>query len=30
MTENDGEWFADPEHHWQSNIVKCVVSTATP
>ncbi len=30
MTGNDGEWFTDPEHHWQSNLVKCVVSTATP
>ncbi len=29
MTEDDGEWFTDPEHHWQaSNLVKCVVSTA--
>ncbi len=29
MTEDDGEWFIDPEHHWQaSDLVKCVVSTA--
>ncbi len=29
--KDDGEWFADPEHHWQtSNLVKCVVSTAAP
>ncbi len=29
MTEDDGEWFTDPEHHWQaSDLVKCVVSTA--
>ncbi len=19
MTENDGEWFTDPEHHWQAS-----------
>ncbi len=31
MTEDDGELFTDPEHHWQeSEIVKCVVSTAAP
>ncbi len=31
MTEDDGEWFTDPEHHWQaSDLVKCVVSTAAP
>ncbi len=29
MTEDDGEWFTDPEHHWQASVlVKCVVSTA--
>ncbi len=29
MTEDDGEWFTDPEHHWQAaDLVKCVVSTA--
>ncbi len=29
MTEDDGEWFTDPEHHWQaSDLVKCVGSTA--
>ncbi len=28
MTEDDGKWFTDPEHHWQaSDLVKCVVST---
>ncbi len=31
MTEDDGEWFTDPEHHWlESDLVKCVVSTAAP
>ncbi len=30
MTEDDGEWFADPEHHWQSNVVNCVVSRLLP
>ncbi len=31
MTEDDGEWFTDSEHHWQaSDLVKCVVSTAAP
>ncbi len=31
MTEDDGEWFADPQHDWQtSNLVKSVVSTAAP
>ncbi len=31
MTEDDGEWFTDPEHHWQaSDLVKCVVSTGAP
>ncbi len=31
MIEDDGEWFTDPEHHWQaSDLVKCVVSTAAP
>ncbi len=31
MTEDDGQWFTDPEHHWQaSDLVKCVVSTAAP
>ncbi len=31
MTEDDGEWFTDPEHHWQaSDLVKYVVSTAAP
>ncbi len=28
--EDGGEWFTDPEHHWQaSDLVKCVVSTFT-
>ncbi len=31
MTEDDGEWFTDAEHHWQAyDLVKCVVSTAAP
>ncbi len=31
MTEDDGEWFTDPENHWQaSDLVKYVVSTAAP
>ncbi len=26
--EDDGEWFTDPEHHWQVfDLMKCVVST---
>ncbi len=31
MTEDDGEWFTDPDYHWQaSDLVKCEVSTAAP
>ncbi len=26
--EDDGEWFTDPEHHWQAfDLMKCVVIT---
>ncbi len=29
MTEDDDEWFTDPEYHWQaSDLVKCLVRTA--
>ncbi len=31
VRRDDGEWFTDPEQHWQaSDLVKCVVSTVAP